>query len=74
MSNSIQGFNIPAKPDPQQFDFTDPQQAAAYQEQSQNYHFAVDMMMNAIKQEGEAKSNLLKTINDGLDAHIRNLG
>jgi hypothetical protein len=74
MSNTINGFNIPAKPDPSSVDFTDPKQAAAYQEASQNYHFAVDMMMNAIKQEGEAKSNLLKTINAGLDAHIRNLG
>jgi hypothetical protein len=74
MSSTINGFNIPSKPNPQDYDFEDPKQAAAFQEKSQSYHFAVDMMMNAIKQEGEAKSNLLKTINEGLDAHIRNLG
>lgn len=74
MSNTINGFTIPDKPDPSKVNFDDPIAAAKFQQKSQDYHFMVDMMMNSIKQEGEAKSNLLKTINDGLDAHIRNLG
>ncbi|WP_376793976.1 hypothetical protein [Thermogemmatispora sp.] len=72
----MSSFNIgslPNKPDFSNVDFSDPKAAIAAQQQQQEYWFAVNALQNAVKQEGEAKSNMQKSAAEALNSIIRNL-
>ncbi|MCS7080562.1 MAG: hypothetical protein NZ585_11025 [Chloracidobacterium sp.] len=61
----------PAPPRPGQN--ATPEERLAYQEAMQNRHFAIQMELNRITQEGAMKSNLQKAAHDALMAMINNL-
>ena len=70
------GFDInrlPSKPDPSSVDPKDQKQLLEYQQQSQEYWFAVQTLLQMQKEEGESKSNVSKAIHDAMQSIISNI-
>ncbi len=65
-------FGLPEKPSMPGPNASD-EDRLRYQQKMQEYQFALQMMMNAITQEGATKSNLQKAMNDAVMQALNNL-
>lgn len=65
--------SLPPKPDISKVNTKDQGELLKYQEESQAYWFAVNLISQAQNREGEAQSNLEKANNDALQSMIGNM-
>lgn len=65
--------HLPPKPNIDNVDTKDQAALLKYQEESQAYWFAVNLISQAQNREGEAESNLEKANNDALQSMIANM-
>ena len=65
--------NLPPKPDISNVDPKDQKALLAYQEASQAYWFAVNLVSQSQNREGEAQSNLEKASDTALQSIIGNM-
>ncbi len=68
----MSNFGLPPKPTMPGSNASDTDRLK-YQQDMQNYQFALQQAMNAITQEGATKSNLQKAAHDAIMAMINNL-
>ena len=68
----VSKFGLPPKPERPGPD-ADEEKRLQYQQDLQKYNFAVQQALNAITQEGMAKSNLQKAANDAITQMLNNL-
>ena len=66
-------YTLPTKPDIGNVNMKDQKAVLEYQQQLQEYWFAVNAIQQAQNREGEARSNIEKANNDALRSMIANL-
>lgn len=64
--------NFPTKPNAASVDFSDPKQAAIYQEKQAAYNLAIQAIQNSMNQEQMTQSNMAKSRADAMEAIIAN--